>query len=254
MRDFTLRSYRSYLEAIISRGFPFLTFAEFLSMDKQPERFCLVRHDVDRKPANALAMAELESELGVKATYYFRTKPHTFDPKIILEIAGLGHEIGYHYESLSDKRGNMASAQQDFELHLEEMRKIVQIDTVSMHGRPLRPFDNRDMWRSAEQRNILHRKYRILGEVYLDIDYTDISYITDTGRNWMSTQSNKRDKVDSDIHADFESGEALLEWLKNSPHPKLVFQIHPERWSDNPAKWALQLAKDKLINLAKKLT
>jgi hypothetical protein len=35
------------------------------------EQFCLVRHDVDRKPLNALKMAEIENKLGVKSTYYF---------------------------------------------------------------------------------------------------------------------------------------------------------------------------------------
>jgi len=47
-------------------------------------------------------MARLENELGIKATYFFRTIPHTFKPEIIKEIAGMGHEIGYHYENLSE--------------------------------------------------------------------------------------------------------------------------------------------------------
>lgn len=36
-----------------------------------------MRHDVDRKPQNALRMAKLENDLGIKVTYYFRiiTKP-----------------------------------------------------------------------------------------------------------------------------------------------------------------------------------
>ena len=38
----------------------------------------------------------------IKATYFFRTIPHTFKPETIKEIAGMGHEIGYHYENLSE--------------------------------------------------------------------------------------------------------------------------------------------------------
>jgi len=57
---------------------------------------------VDRKPENALKTARLEDEMGIKATYFFRTIPHTFKPEIIKEIAGMGHGIGYHYENLSE--------------------------------------------------------------------------------------------------------------------------------------------------------
>ena len=60
----------------------------------------VLRHDIDRKPMNALRMAELEYELGIQSTYYFRF-PCTFKPEIIRKIRDLGHEVGYHYEVLS---------------------------------------------------------------------------------------------------------------------------------------------------------
>jgi hypothetical protein len=66
-------------------------------------------------------------------------------------------------------------------------------------------------------------------------------------------ESNIRDKVISNISADFTSKEALLLYLDNNPHPKMVFQIHPERWTDNPVEWAMQYLKDLLINLAKRI-
>ena len=59
-----------------------------------------MRHDVDKLPGNALKMARLEHEMGVKATYYFRAVPVSWDEGIIREIAGMGHEVGYHYENL----------------------------------------------------------------------------------------------------------------------------------------------------------
>ena len=65
-----------------------------------PPAFVLLRHDVDARPQNALRMARLEHSLGIRGTYYFRM-PHTFDPPIIKEIAALGHETGYHYETMA---------------------------------------------------------------------------------------------------------------------------------------------------------
>jgi len=254
MRDFTLKAYEKYLSAIKKSYSQIIRFDEYFKSNPKPEIFCLLRHDVDRKPLNALKMAELENSLGVKATYCFRTKRHTFKPDIIYKISKMDHEIAYHYESLSDTYGNMKKAIEDFEKNLAMLRRIVPVSTISMHGRPFKPYDNKDIWKVEENRGNLEKKYNLMGEIYLDIDYTDIAYINDTGRNWDSTKSNRRDKVNSKINADFSNGQSLLDYFNNKPHPKLVFQIHPERWSDNAFGYTIQYFMDKLINFAKILT
>jgi len=35
----------------------------------------ILRHDIDKLPANALKMAQLEHDLGVAGSYYFRVTP-----------------------------------------------------------------------------------------------------------------------------------------------------------------------------------
>ncbi|WP_269849870.1 hypothetical protein [Methanosarcina horonobensis] len=77
--------------------------------NQHPERFVLLRHDVDRMPGRALATAQIEHELGIKATYYFRTSENVFKPDIIRQIRDMGHEIGYHYETLSEAKGDKKS-------------------------------------------------------------------------------------------------------------------------------------------------
>lgn len=251
MRDFTLEAYKTYLQAIKASYKNILRFDEFLVAESKPDRYCLFRHDVDRNPRRALQMAILENESGIQATYYFRAKRHVFKPDIIQRIEKLGHEIGYHYESLSDARGNMTLALEQFESNLSKFQKITRIQTISMHGQPFSPYDNRDIWRDQENHRLLKEKYDILGEVYLDIDYRDIAYINDTGRNWSSTKSNKRDKVNSRVSSDFINGKALYRYLNTDPHPRLVFQIHPERWADSLTGFLAQWLKDHLINLLK---
>ena len=248
--DFTLKAYQEYLEALIKNDFSFMRYDEYI-LSSKTGKICLVRHDVDRKPMNALNMAKLEHSLGVISTYYFRIKPNTLKPNIIKEISALGHEIGYHYESLSDTDGNIDEAVKDFEKNLKTLKQIVPIKTCSMHGRPLKPFDNRDIWKVKTNHDYLTNELGLLGEIYLDIDYKDIAYVNDTGRNWTSGKSNRRDKVDSDISADFSSKTELLDYLHNKAHNKIVFQIHPERWSDNKIEWLMQNTKDKMINFAK---
>jgi hypothetical protein len=56
-----------------------------------------LRHDVDRLPQNSLRTAQIETQLNLKATYFFRVVPESYDEEIIKEIHSLGHEIGYHY-------------------------------------------------------------------------------------------------------------------------------------------------------------
>lgn len=86
------------------QGFEFQPVAAFM---QTPEpRFIILRHDVDRLPGNALKTARLEHELGIPASYYFRAVPESWDEAIIRKIAGLGHEIGYHYKNLSACKGD----------------------------------------------------------------------------------------------------------------------------------------------------
>ncbi len=253
MKDFTHSTYKAYLKAIRSSYSNILGFDEFLLANPKPETFCLLRHDVDRRPKRALQMAKVEKEMGIRSTYYFRAKPCAFNPDIIKGIAALGHEVGYHYECLSDANGDISCALEDFENNLERFREIVTIKTISMHGRPLKPFDNRDMWRSPKNHHLLSEKYGIHGEIYLDIDYKEIAYINDTGRNWTSTKSNIRDKIESSIKLDFENGEELRDYLELNPHPRMVFQVHPERWADHIVSYNLCFCFDVLANIGKSI-
>lgn len=256
MTDFTLKAYIYYIELIRDKFPNILRFDEFFESGPAPERsiesFCLLRHDVDRRVGHSLAMAKAEHEVGVKSTYYFRTKPHTFKPDILRQVAEMGHEIGYHYENLSDFNGDMEKALDDFKFQLDRIRKVVPIRTIAMHGSALKGIDNRDLWRNDENHRLLREQFDLYGEVYLDIDYSDICYLTDTGRNWTSTKSNIRDKVHSSIPADFESGEAMAAYFRGDPHPKMVFQIHPERYSPTSPDLVIDWSRDQAANIAKK--
>ncbi len=98
--DFTLTAYKQLISTLQVQGFFFQTFEGFIQNPE--EKVLILRHDVDRLPGNSLKTARMENGLGIRASYYFRTIAQTFKPEIIKEIADLGHEIGYHYENLSE--------------------------------------------------------------------------------------------------------------------------------------------------------
>ena len=83
MRDFTFEAYKKYLDVIKNSSFKIITFKDLLSIEVFPDKFLIIRHDVDRKPKNALNMAYLESGMDIKSTYYFRSKSHVYIPEII---------------------------------------------------------------------------------------------------------------------------------------------------------------------------
>ena len=97
--DFTLSAYKQLISTLQSQCYFCQTLEEYIQNPK--DKVVILRHDVDRLPGNSLKTALLENELGIRATYFFRTIPQTFKPEIIKEIAEMGHEIGYHYENLS---------------------------------------------------------------------------------------------------------------------------------------------------------
>jgi len=97
--DFALRVYRRLLQALIDAGYAFQTFAEFVVSPQS--RAVVLRHDVDLLPERSLVFACLQVEHRVRGSYYCRIIPASFNERIIRTIAGLGHEIGYHYEEVA---------------------------------------------------------------------------------------------------------------------------------------------------------
>lgn len=62
--DFTLKTYRSLLSALRRAGYTFRTFEEFLSVPADG-KVVILRHDIDKRPENALRLAQIEHASGV---------------------------------------------------------------------------------------------------------------------------------------------------------------------------------------------
>ncbi len=192
--DFTLSAYRQLLSALQQSDYAFHTFEEWCQ-GKAVGRYVLLRHDVDLKAGRSLVTATIEAEMGIRATYYFRIVPQSNQPEIIRAIAALGHEIGYHYEDVSLFNGDMDKAFDHFKAQLAYFRQFYPVKTICMHGSPTSKFDNRDLWKLND-----YRELGVLGEPYLDFLSSpaalngDIAYFTDTARMWDGGKYNVRDK------------------------------------------------------------
>ena len=237
--DFTLKKYRELLQALKHYG------------DVK------LRHDVDKKPQNSLATAIVENELGWRATYYFRAVPESWDEEIIRKIAALGHEIGYHYESLATCNGNIDAAWEDFKANLARLKAVVgkPVTKICMHGSPRSKWDSRDIWRKYD-----YRDAGVEYEPYFDVDYSKTFYLTDTGRRWDGYKVSVRDKIPHFQEIWTAEGKTyhrtndIINAAKVGKLPRnILITTHPQRWNDSFLPWFKELAAQNAKNIVKRL-
>ncbi len=264
--DFTLTKYNNLLLALKSKGFIFERFDEYI--EKSSIASILLRHDVDRKPQNSLATAIIENKLGIQGTYYFRMVPESFNVDTIKQVADLGHEVGYHYETMDSASEKLKVkskklkeeeieklidvAYEDFCENLEEFRKIYPVKTICMHGSPKSAFDNRDIWKKYD-----YRQLGIIGEPYFDIDFDKFFYVTDTGRCWNGYKYSVRDKMPQQERwvkegLVFKTTNDIIKAAQDNKLPnQIMITVHPQRWTNKPALWLWELAAQRAKNVVK---
>jgi hypothetical protein len=241
MRDFTFRMYQRLCNALLE-GHSLVGVRSYLK--NSPGNAAIIRHDVDKKPENALVMARIEQELGINSTYYFRTVPSSFNKKIILQIHDMGHEIGYHYEVLDKSKGDYSKAIDLFEHEMELFP--CKIETICMHGNPLTAWVNRDLWLHYD-----YKKFGIIGEAYLSFDFSTIEYYSDTGRTWSDRYSVKdlTNEAESERKA-LTNTQSLLDHIEKSSDCVCVV-THPQRWNDDCIPWLRELFSQSIKNIGK---
>jgi len=301
MKDFTLDMYRVLIERLTGAGYSFQRLEDYV--EEPMERVVIIRHDVDRNPEKSLIMAQLEAKYGIESSYYFRSVSHSWNIDIVKKISDLGHEIGYHYENLSNQakklrmrnnelktidrtfkkflqntmeknESSSVSESQNFEsafksldrelrskadrlfeesinafqYELTEMRKIVSIKTIAMHGSPLVPIDNRFLWLRYD-----YRDYGIKIEPYFDLNFEKMLYFTDAGRSWIDSRANLRDRVDNSLSHRFRKTEEIIKAVEDKKLPdQIMINIHPEHWTDNDLDWWKIWGVRKIKNLIKR--
>jgi hypothetical protein len=216
--------------------------------------------------------------------------PKIFNPDIIRYIAALGHEVGYHYETMdtvstssrsrpvggrsdllfkdekdyfveSSKKNEtpcndeiIDAAYQLFCFNLDTFRQIANIKTICMHGSPRSKFDNREIWNKYN-----YRELGIVGEPYFDIDFNEFFYLTDTGRRWDGHRVSVRDKMQQQERWNsaglrFRSTKDIIKAANENRLPsKIMITVHPQRWNKSFTLWAKELVFQNVKNIVKRI-
>ncbi|VVB89752.1 Uncharacterised protein [uncultured archaeon] len=243
--DFTLTKFHSLCSAV-AENYPTLTLSEYFAGAALPERFVIMRHDIDRRPMSALGTARIEAQCGIRATYYFRMNSRVFRPWIMREVEGMGHEVGYHYEALGKAKGDFEKAIGLFGSELKEFREVCDVKTICMHGNPLSKYDDRELWKVYD-----FRDFGIIGEAYLSAG-KDINYFSDTGRSWNS-KNNIRDFIPGRREeSEVETTDDTIAMIESNRIDRIYILTHPERWG-NGMDWGFSFVMDSAFNAGKKM-
>lgn len=149
----------------------------------------------------------------------------------------------------------LADAIKSFRENLETFRRIVPVETISMHGSPLSRWDNRLLWQYYD-----YHDFGIKGEPYFDIDFNKVLYLTDTGRRWDGESVSVRDKAvrrrSDEEHrtpvSRFRSTSDIINSARTNTLPdSIMLTVHPQRWTNKPLPWLRELVWQNVKNIGK---
>lgn len=140
--EFTVEAYKHLIKALIENGYTITGYDNYEGYEKA----AILRHDIDMDIRKALEMARLESELGVRSTYYVLLSSDLYNAlsknstAYLKEILSLGHWVGLHFD------------EKKYEATDNVVEKIEQeIDTLEMYlggG-----YNNLDIYAQANPKN-----------------------------------------------------------------------------------------------------
>lgn len=222
-----LDEYRSLIEFGLERGYKFVSLKNWYENDfYQNEKVFLLRHDVDYDNEGAFKMYEIEKELGVTSTFYYRWK--TMDLPTMTEIHKKGFEVSLHFETLATycRAHNIKSKEQVTEEVLQDCLKMFveeknafeekfwTIKTVCSHG------DHRNRLIGIPNHVILNNVSREELGIYFE---TYDVHILKKIETYISDSSIKNNH-------NWRYGKSPIEAVENNSR-SICLLTHPQHWN-----------------------
>jgi hypothetical protein len=232
--DFTYNIYKNLINSFLENNYQIISVEDFFNNKYNSSKIVVLRHDIDRRISNVENIAKIDSEHQISSSFHFRAgTKRFFKPSVIEKIIDLGHTIGYHYEDLANNHGNYKKALHSFESNLAKIRELYPVTTISMHGSPLSKWDNRWLWTKYD-----YKKYGIIGEPFFDTNFSNVLYLSDTGRKWNNFRYNIRDRVETPFDIQSLTTSELMDKIRQGLLPcQIMLNSHTHYWTDNTLIW-----------------
>ena len=185
----------------------------------------ILRFDVDYREPFALRLALLLARERVPGTFYFRHHATGFGWHTMTAIAALGHEVGYHYETLDRCQGDRKAAAEMFMADVAALRAGgIELQTVAAHGAP--PANdtytgNLDLLRAEPS---LLVQAGLHGDAVASVDFERLTYYSDAGWRWR--------RCDGTPPGESAQATSFADLLARLAQPDAAFyiNIHPQQW------------------------
>ena len=205
--NFTEQAYRNLIRQLKQAEYVFANYSAPIS-----GRHVLWRHDVDFSMHRARALARIEAEEGVYATYFlhlssfFYSISETAIQNLVKEIASLGHGFGLHFDGAAHDRSHWTL--DELETAVSRHRLLIE----SIIGLPVRAVS----WHNPGSSNLLEfgaEEIAGLRNAYSDRLRSDYTYCSDSNGYW-------RYKPMTEVIAE--------------GHERLHLLTHPVWWTPKP--------------------
>jgi len=200
--QFTYEAYKDLIGLLIGNGYEIISYRD----QAVHPRCAILRHDVDVSDKPAIRIAEVESSLGVHATFFFMLTSELYNAlsRSVLDtigaIAEMGHEIGLHFDEsiypLSGGHDLIAAAEKEAEIF--RMATGLEISAVSMHM----PSEN-----TLQRNDTFPTMRNAYGHEYI----REYKYLSDSNRHWR---------------------EDVLSHIQSGDYSKLHILTHPVWYND----------------------
>lgn len=134
--SFSYHNYKKICQAVKATG-RLRDYRQVL--EEGPEAFIILRHDVEFSPDRALGLGRLESQMGLRSTFFFQVTNNAYNIlskknlDIVMSLERMGHRVGLHFhlngmDDLMQIRDRIA-----YEIGLLRYYTGLEIDRFSFH-------------------------------------------------------------------------------------------------------------------------
>lgn len=202
--DFTRTHYAECIE-LAKKNYTFIGYGEA----KKRDNFVLWRHDVDFSMHVAKKLAAIESEKGVRATYFIYPHCEFYNLlekevyQLVKDIQAMGHEIGLHFDPHFYDIQSSDKLDEALQKEKQLLRSFFDINVTvfSFHN-------NNAFTMSCE-----NWEYGGLINTYTKYFKTEVGYCSDSHGIWRFSR--------------------LHDVLTEARHTKLQVLTHPEWWQED---------------------
>lgn len=138
-REFSYDYLRELVKLAQRRGYEFMTLKEFYDAGCPNRGIFVLKHDIDAKPATLIPLLNVERELGITSTLYFRVTANEYNflsylvlPQAI-QAHNEGFEVGLHTNFLEFALLNDLDPYQVLSSEITLMKQYIDIKSLSTH-------------------------------------------------------------------------------------------------------------------------